>query len=58
MYDPSNNKIEKRAIGALQNIINEDLTMDYQFNSMDKEMAWDGSIYIFKKIMVIRVKEI
>lgn len=49
MYDPSNNKIEKRAIGALQNIINEDLTMDYQFNSMDKEMAWDGSIYIFKK---------
>ena len=39
---PSNTKIEDRAIGALKNIIDDDLTMMSQFNSMDKEMAWDG----------------
>lgn len=49
MYYPSNTKIESRAIGALQNIINTHLTMDAKFNSHDKEMAWDGYIYIFKK---------
>lgn len=48
MYHPSNTKIENRAIGALRNIVDEHLTMDSQFNSMDKEMAWDGYIYIFK----------
>lgn len=48
MYHPSNTKIENRAIGALRNIVDEHLTMDSQFNSMDKEMAWDGYIFIFK----------
>ncbi len=48
MYHPSNTKIENRAIGALRNIVDEHLTMDSRFNSMDKEMAWDGYIYIFK----------
>ncbi len=46
MYHPSNTKIENRAIGALRNIVDEHLTMDSQFNSMDKEMAWDGYIFI------------
>lgn len=46
---PSNTKIEDRAIGALKNIIDDDLTMISQFNSMDKEMAWDGYIWIFKE---------
>ena len=49
MFYPSNAKIEDRAIGALKNIIDDDLTMAAQFNSMDKEMAWDGYIYIYKK---------
>ena len=46
---PSNTKIENRAIGALQSIVDDDLTMDSKFNSMDKEMAWDGYITIFKQ---------
>ena len=45
----SNTKIEDRAIGALKNIIDDDLTMMSKFNSMDKEMAWDGYIWIFKE---------
>lgn len=49
MCYPSNTKIEERAIGALRNLIDEHLTMAAQFNTMDKEMAWDGYIYIFKK---------
>ena len=49
MCCPSNTKIENRAIGVLQNIINAHLTMDAQFNSHDKEMSWDGYIYIYKK---------
>lgn len=40
-------KIEKRAIGALENIIDAHNTMDSSFNSMDKEMSWDGYIWIF-----------
>ena len=46
----SNSKIEKRAIEALENIINKHYTMDHQFNSMDKEMSWDGYIWIYKNI--------
>lgn len=46
---PSNTKIEDRAIGALKNVVDDDLTMMAQFNSMDKEMAWDGYIWIFKQ---------
>lgn len=48
MCYPSNTKIEERAIGALRNLIDEHLTMGAQFNTMDKEMAWDGYIYIYK----------
>lgn len=50
MQIPSNAKIEDRAIGALSNIIDDHPTMAHQFNSMDKEMSWDGYIWIFKDI--------
>lgn len=44
----STSKIENRALNTLENIIVEHPTMDCSFNSMDKEMAWDGYIWIFK----------
>lgn len=50
MYKPSNSKIEDRAIGALSNIIDDHQTMTHQFNSMDKEMSWDGYIWIYKNV--------
>lgn len=43
-----NSKIENRALNALENIIDAHNTMSHQFNSLDKEMSWDGSILIFK----------
>lgn len=43
-----NSKIENRALNALENIIDAHNTMLHQFNSLDKEMSWDGSILIFK----------
>lgn len=45
---PSNTKIENRALNALEIVIDDHTTMEYKFNSMDKEMAWDGYISIFK----------
>ena len=47
--DLPKSKIEDRAIRALENIIDEHSTMQSQFNRMDKEMSWDGYIWIFKK---------
>lgn len=43
-----NSKIENRALNALEDIIDTHNTMSHQFNSLDKEMSWDGSILIFK----------
>lgn len=43
-----NLKIENRALNALENIIDAHNTMSYQFNSLDREMCWDGSILIYK----------
>lgn len=45
---PANTKTEKRALNALESIIDNSPIMDYTFNSADKEMAWDGYIWIFK----------
>lgn len=50
MSMPSNNKIEDRALGALRNIIDDHVTMGHEFHSMDKEMSWDGYIWIYKDI--------
>lgn len=47
--DIPKSKIEERAIRALENIIDEHSTMQSQFNRMDREMSWDGYIWIFKK---------
>lgn len=39
-------KIENRAIGTLRNVIDDHPTMLHNFNTMDKEMSWDGYITI------------
>ena len=44
-----NVKIEKKAIHTLENIIDECDYLDDSFNSMDKELSWDGYIYLFKE---------
>ena len=44
----SSTKIEHRALNALEAIIDEHQTMDHQFNGNDKEMSWDGYIWLFK----------
>ena len=53
----SNGKTERRAINALECIIDEHATMDYQFNSMDKEMSWDGFIWLYKTDAVEQSKQ-
>jgi hypothetical protein len=47
---PSCTKIENKALNVLEDVIDDHATMSYSFNSMDKEMAWDGYIWIFKNI--------
>ncbi len=42
----NNTKIEKRAIGALTALVEENVYLDESFSSMDKELSWDGYIYI------------
>ena len=46
MAKTSTTKIEKRALNTLESVIDEHPTMDYSFNSDDKEMSWDGYINI------------
>ena len=45
----STTKTERISINALESIIDSHTTMDYIFNSNDKEMSWDGYILLFKK---------
>ena len=42
-------KTEHRAINVLESVIDNHSTMDYKINSDDKEMSWDGTIWLFKK---------
>ena len=49
MQYPSTKKTEHRALNALEAIIDEHCTMDHQFNGDDKEMSWDGYIWLYKK---------
>lgn len=49
MQVPSSTKTEQRAVNVLENLIDEHQTMVHQFNSNDKEMSWDGYIWLFKK---------
>ena len=45
-----NSKIEKRAIRALENPIIDNDYLDSSFNSMDKELSWDGYIYVYNEV--------
>lgn len=45
-----NTKIEKRAIRALEGPIIDSDYLDSSFNSMDKELSWDGYIYVFNEV--------
>ena len=45
---PSTDKTEDRTLNALEGIIDEHLNMSYKFNSCDKEMSWDGFIWLFQ----------
>lgn len=41
-------KIESRAINLLESIADNHNSIDYQFNKSDKEMSWDGFIWLFE----------
>lgn len=43
-------KIEDRAIGVLTSIIDAHRTMSYDFNRNDKELSWDGYIYLYDDV--------
>lgn len=45
---PSSTKIEQRSLNALESIIDKHKTMLYDFSKGDKEMSWDGFIWLFK----------
>lgn len=49
MEIPSTTKTEQRAVNALEGIIDQHLAMTHQFNGNDKEMSWDGYIWLYKK---------
>ena len=43
-------KIEKRAIRTLEGPIVDSDYLDSSFNSMDKELSWDGYIYVYNEV--------
>ena len=55
--DIDKSKIEERAIGVLENIINDHPTMESRIERGDKNMSWDGSIIIYKSGSSKRTKE-
>lgn len=44
-----NTKIENKAIHTLDYVIDECDLLDNTFNKMDKELSWDGYIYLYKE---------
>ncbi len=50
-------KTEERAIGVLNNIIDEHPTMESKIEKGEKGMSWDGSIIIYKPSCTERTKE-
>ena len=42
-------KTEHRAVNALEAIVDEHSTMEHQINGNDKEMSWDGYIWLYKE---------
>jgi len=55
--DIDKSKIEERAIGVLNNVINDHPTMESKIEHGDKYMSWDGSIIIYKPGCTKRTKE-
>lgn len=55
--DIDKSKIEERAIGVLNNVINDHPTMESKVEHGDKYMSWDGSIIIYKPGCTKRTKE-
>lgn len=55
--DIDKSKIEERAIGVLNDIINDHPTMESKIVHGDKYMSWDGSIIIYKPGCTKRKKE-
>lgn len=49
MYVPSQTKTEQRVITTLRAIIDKHNDMEHQFNELDKEMSWDGYIWLYKQ---------
>ena len=45
----SSNNIEKKAINALENYLEDSSLIDSNITSNDKEMSWDGNLYIYTK---------
>lgn len=41
-------KTEHRAVNSLEAIVDEHSTMEHQINGNDKEMSWDGYIWLYK----------
>lgn len=41
-------KIESRAINLLESIADKHNSIDYRFNQGDKEMSWDGFIWLYE----------
>lgn len=55
--DIDKSKIEERAIGVLNNVINDHPTMESKIEHGDKYMSWDGSIILYKPGCTKRTKE-
>ena len=55
--DIDKSKIEERAIGVLNNVINDHPTMESKIKHGDKYMSWDGSIILYKPGCTKRTKE-
>lgn len=55
--DIDKSKIEERAIGVLNNVINDHPTMESKIEHGDKYMSWDGTIIIYKPGCTKRTKE-
>ena len=56
MRASSSTKTEQRTVNALESVIDEHSTMNYQFNGNEKEMPWDGFIQLYKKNDDVQLK--
>ena len=45
----SSTKTEKKAINALENYLEDSDMIDSKIASNDKEMSWDGNLYVYSQ---------